>query len=194
MLSIIIFIILFITPFMILIIRAAYLAQICKKQQEINSHVDDLLKSANFNVSKKLYLNDNLTFNESTNDCKKFIAVDQENKKICLINYTENNMLIIDFNEFLNYEIYENGTSETVGGKINTIGGGFYGAETTGICKDLMLIVRLKKYDIPQITYEIITPTQRLNKSAWGYKQCISTLQEAVSFLEVVKNENQTSK
>ncbi len=61
------------------------------------------------------------------------------------------------------------------------------------MCKELKLIIRLNKYDTSQICYEIIFNTSfnmGINKSSSTYKQCINTLQEVVSFLEVVKNEN----
>lgn len=61
------------------------------------------------------------------------------------------------------------------------------------MCKDLKLIIRLNNYDNPQLVYNIISNTTfniGINKSSHIYKQCIETLQEVVSFLEVVKNDN----
>ena len=62
------------------------------------------------------------------------------------------------------------------------------------MCKELKLIIRLKRYDISQVCYEIISNTvlnTGINKSTQPYKQCISTLQEVVSLLEVIKHENE---
>lgn len=87
------------------------------------------------------------------------------------------------------YEVYENGSQQTYGGAFY----GLFGAETSGSCKELKLIVRINRYDISQICYEIIFDTTfniGINKSSEIYKQCIGTLHEVVSFLEVVKNEN----
>ena len=167
-----------------------------KNQENINSKANNSLKNSNFKSTKKFYLNDYATYNQS-NNCKKFIAVDNDNKQICLIDYEKGSMLIVEFNEILNYEIYENGSNQTVGGNIGGFLSGIFGAETNGMCKELKLIIRLKRYDTSQVCYEIISNTSfniGLNKSTQPYKQCISTLQEVVSFLEVVKNENITHK
>lgn len=167
----------------------------CKNQKSINLKSNNFLKSSNFNVTKIFYLNDNATYNQPK-DCKKFIAVDNISKQICFIDYEKCSMLIVGFNEILNYEIYENGSNATTGGNVIGFGAGFFGAETNGMCKDLKLIIRLKRYDKSQISYDIISNTSfnvGINKSTQAYKQCISTLQELVSFLEVVKNENITN-
>ena len=167
-----------------------------KNQENINSKANDSLKNSNFKSTKKFYLNDYATYNQS-NNCKKFIAVDNDNKQICLIDYEKGSMLIVEFNEILNYEVYENGSNQTVGGNIGGFWSGIFGAETNGMCKELKLIIRLKRYDTSQVSYEIISNTSfnmGINKSTQPYKQCISTLQEVVSFLEVIKNENTTKK
>ena len=183
----------------LLIIRAVHQSGVSnarKNQENINSKANDSLKNSNFKLTKKFYLNDYATYNQS-NNCKKFIAVDNDNKQICLIDYEKGSMLIVEFNEILNYEVYENGSNQTVGGNIGGFWSGIFGAETNGMCKDLKLIIRLKRYDTSQVSYEIISNTSfnmGINKSTQPYKQCISTLQEVVSFLEVIKNENNTKK
>ncbi len=167
-----------------------------KNQENINSKANKSLTSSNFNITKKFYLNDYATYNQS-NNCKKFIAVDNDNKQICLIDYEKGSMLIVEFNEILNYEVYENGSNTTTGGSIGGFWSGIFGAETNGMCKDLKLIIRLKRYDTSQVSYEIISNTSfnmGINKSTQPYKQCVSTLQEVVSFLEVIKNENNAKK
>ena len=183
----------------LLIIRAVHQSGVSnarKNQENINSKANDSLKNSNFKLTKKFYLNDYATYNQS-NNCKKFIAVDNDNKQICLIDYEKGSLLIVEFNEILNYELYENGSNQTVGGNIGGFWSGIFGAETNGMCKDLKLIIRLKRYDTSQVSYEIISNTSfnmGINKSTQPYKQCISTLQEVVSFLEVIKNENNTKK
>ena len=177
-------------------VRGSRFSDICENQEEINSQMNDHLKKSNFNITKKLYLNDFATYDQS-NDCKKFIAIDNDNKKICLIDYKKGKMLIIEFNELLNYEIYENGSNLITGGSVGGFGLGIFGAEMDSMCKDLTLIIRLKSYDTFQISYEIISNTRfniGISKSTQPYKQCISTLQEVVSFFEVIKNENNTKK
>lgn len=102
--------------------------------------------------------------------------------------------IIVDFNEILDYEIYENGSTVTFGGGGRLgIGSGLFGAETTGVCKDLILIIRLKHYEKSQVVYDIISNTplnSGIDKTNRIYKACIASLQEAASFFEVVKQEN----
>lgn len=173
-------------------IQHANLSNIRKRQKEINNKANQYIQNTEFRQSKVFYLNDYATYNQD-NYCKKFIAVDSDNREICLINYFKGSLLIVGFDEILNYEIYENGSQQTVGGTVNGFWSGIFAAETTGNCKELKLIIRLNRYDISQICYEIIFNTSfnvGVSKSSQIYKQCINSLQEVVSFLEVVKNEN----
>ncbi len=165
-------------------------------QEEINLKAFENIKSTDFKTTKIFYLNDFATHDQS-NSCKKFVAVDNDNKKICFVDYQKGNLIFVNFEEILNYEIYENGSNATIGGNVGGFWSGIFGAETNGMCKDLKLIIRLKRYDKSQVVYEIISNTafnMGINKSAKPYKECISTLHEFVSFLEVVKNENKVSK
>ncbi len=167
-----------------------------KDQEELNQKVKEVLKSKNFNTTKCFCLTDCTTCNKE-DDYKKLIAVDADAKKICLIDYKTENVFIVDFDEILNYEIYENGSNATLGGNVGGFFGGIFGAETNGMCKELKLIIRLNKYDISHIDYEIVFDTLfnlGENKSNERYKQCVASLQEVVSFLEVVKNENANKK
>ena len=176
-------------------INLSSISDACKQQEKINVNAHNILSNSNFNTNKIFYLNDNTTYNKST-DCKKFIAIDNDYKQICLINYEKGNMIIVNFNEILNYEIYENGSNTTTGGTIGGFWSGIFAAETNGNCKDLKLIIRLNRYDTSQISYDIISNTLfnvGINKSTQTYKKCISTLQEIVSFLEVVKKENKNT-
>lgn len=180
----------------VLIVKQVNLSNIRKQQEELNKKVDILLQNAKFKQTKVFFLNDHATHDQD-NSCKKHISIDNKNKKICLIDYTKGSLLIVGFNEILNYEIYENGSQQIEGGNIGGLWSGLFGAETNGMCKDLKLIIRLKRYDISQVCYEIISNTNfniGINKSTPVYKQCVNTLQEVVSFLEVVKNENSTKK
>lgn len=179
----------------ILIVHQTEVSNTRKKQEQINLKADNAIKSSQFNITKIFYLNDCFTYDKSDN-YKKFIAVDNDNKRIGLIDYEKGNLLIVEFSEILNYEIYENGSKATTGGSIGGFWSNIFGAETNEMCKDLKIIIRLKRYDISQISYEIISDTilnVGINKSTQQYKQCISTLQEVVSFLEVIKNENQAN-
>jgi len=188
-----IFIVVFIGTFLIiLVVHQSSTSNKRKYQEELNLKAKNSIESANFKTTKTFYLNDYATYNKD-NSCKKIIVVDNDNKKLCLIDYEKGNLLFVEFNEILNYELYENGSNKTIGGNIGGFWSGIFGAETNGMCKELKLIIRLKRYDTSHVCYEIISNTtfnMGLNKSDQAYKQCISTLQEVTSFLEVVKNEN----
>lgn len=176
----------------VLAVQHANLSNIKKRQEEINNKANQSIQNTEFKQTKLFFLNDYATYNQG-NSCKKYISIDNENKKICLIDYSKGSLLIVGFDEILNYEIYENGSQQTIGGNVKGFWSGLFGAETNGMCKELKLIIRLNKYDTSQICYEIIFNTSfniGINKSSSPYKQCINTLQEVVSFLEVVKNEN----
>lgn len=188
--------ILFILSFVVFIIIPIYCVsrrnRICTRQAEINRNADNALQNAAFTISKKFYLNDFSTF-DRLNDFKKFIAADSENKKICIVDYENNKLFLLDFVDILDYEIYENGDKVSTGASVNGYFAGAFGVTTTESCKELRLIIRLKRIDAPHVTYDIISDTNfnsGANKTEKIYKQCISTLQEVVSFLEIIKHEN----
>ena len=195
MFSIIFIVVFLITLFIFIGVHISNKSQTENKQLNLNKHLFEQLKIANFNLSKIFYLNDYATFDRDINS-KKIICVDNENKKISFLDYEKEKILIVDFHEFLNYEIYENGSNSTFGANSGGVFGGIFAAETNGVCKELRLIIRLNSYETPQIVYNIISNTtfnSGLNKSSKQYKSCISSLQEVVSFLEVVKNEKSVS-
>ena len=81
----------------------------------------------------------------------------------------------------------------TTGAAISGWWAGIFSADTQGKCHDLKLIIRLKKLEKPQIVYNLIQKTFMnfgLIKTSDCYRQTIKTMQEVVSFLEVIKNEN----
>lgn len=167
-------------------------------QKDINLEVLERLDyyHSNFKASKILYLNDNTTCN-SGEAYKKFIAIDTENRKICFVNYDNRDVLIVDFAEILNYEVYKNGSQLISGGGIGGFHMGVFGAETSSMCKELSLIIRFKNYENAHVIYNLISKTVfnlGLNKSSSNYQKCLHSLQEVVSFLEVIKNENQNNK
>ncbi|MBR2340867.1 MAG: hypothetical protein IKA72_00455 [Clostridia bacterium] len=171
------------------------MSEIEKRQRNLNQKLFEHLREINFNTTKTIHLNDYATFNKGV-DSKKIISVDNENKKVALVDYEKQKMFIVNFQDILSYEIYENGSNSTIGGNVGGFFGGIFSAETNGMCKDLKLIIRLNSYENAQIVYNIISNTtfnMGLNKSTKQYMQGISSLQEVVSFLEVVKNENRTN-
>ena len=175
-----------------LIVQQINLSNIRKRQEKINTQSKLGIQKLDFKQNKVFYLNDYASYNQSEL-YKKYISVDIENKKICLIDYDKGNLFVINFEEFLNCEIYENGSHQLVGGNIGGLCSGLFSAEANGRCKELKLIIRLNKYDVSQVVYDIVFNTtfnMGINKSSTIYKQCMKSLQEVVSFFEVVKNDN----
>lgn len=167
-------------------------AEIRKKQEEINKQADTHIYDIWFNANKVFYLNDYFTYGKE-NIYKKKILVDDEAQKLCLIDYKSAHLVVIKFEDFLNYEVYENGSTVIAGGAVGGLYSGILGAEASGNCKDLRLIIRLNKINQPHIVYDIIWDTPMnigLNKVTKNYKECIISLQEVVSFLEVLKSRN----
>ena len=163
-----------------------------ERQKEINDKVCEKLQNDGFQMTKVFYMSDNTT-DKQINIYKKMIMLDEINKKICLINYDEGEMSIVGVDEILGYEIYENGGQMTTGAAISGWWAGIFSADTQGKCHDLKLIIRIKKLEKPQIVYNFIQKTFMnfgLIKTSDCYRQTIKTMQEVVSFLEVIKNEN----
>ncbi len=164
-------------------------------QEKFNEGVVDSLKNSNFVYNKIFYISDEASFNRN-NLCKKLILADTKSKKMCLIDYEKFNAVVVNFDEILNYEIYENGATQTTGGKLGYFASVFT-AETKNKCKELKLIIRVKSYETPQISYSIIDNTflnSGESKSSALFKECIDSLQQVVSFLEVIVKENENNK
>lgn len=165
------------------------------EQFEINKKTLEYLQSQNFVASKIFYITDSHSFNKE-NSYKKMMVVDDESHKICLVDYLSKRYYIIGFEELLNYGLYENGSMVTNGTALGGFGIGIFGAEANGNCKDLKLIIRIKNLSTPQVVYDILTNYMAgigVDKTAPLYRQCITSLQEAISFLEVIKNNNLAS-
>ena len=174
------------------IIHNFNISEVEKRQRNLNQKIFEHLREGNFSIAKIIYLNDYATYNKAL-DSKKIIGIDNENKRIALVDYEKAKIYIVNFQDILNYEIYENGSNSMIGGNVGGFGGGIFSAGINGMCKDLKLIIRLNSYETPQIVYNIILNTTfnaGVNKSTNQYKSCITSLQEVVSFLEIVKNEN----
>lgn len=164
-----------------------------KRQFEINQNVKSYLRKEGFTTTSVFYFSDQATFNKS-NDYKKMLAVDDVKKKFALVDYSSRRVFIADYKEFLNYEIYENSHMVISGGAIGGFGLGFFGAETSGQCKDLRLIMRLTNPNHPHVAYDVLPRTFLnigIHKNSKAYRDCMASLQELVSFFEVIKNQNE---
>lgn len=163
-----------------------------EKQRELNLQVIKVLEDTNFKPTKFFYISDDCSF-DKINEYKKIVIIDENNSKACFINYENGETMIVGFNEILNYEIYENGGQIYSGGAFGGMFGGLFAGDVQGKCNELKLIIRLKNFNTPQIVYDIIQKTYMgmgVSKASQDYKNCIISMQEVVSFLEVVKHEN----
>lgn len=164
-----------------------------KKERENQKSLNELALSqaskSGFIPTRIFYIADYSTFNKP-DECKKMLAVDTENKKLLVQDYTKNTSNIIDFKDFLNYELYENSSILTQG---ITGGVGYFGGESKGMIRDLRIIIRFKSIVQPQIAYNLISKTilnMGVAKTSPVYRAISPTMQELISLLEVIKNEN----
>ena len=166
-----------------------------KRQLEINLNTMRYLKKENFNITTIFYFSDQATFRKD-NSYKKMVAVDDENKKFALVNYAARRVIIADYKDFLNYEIYENSEMVISGGAVGGLGLGFFGATASGQCKELRLIMRIANPKIPQVAYDVLPRTFfniGIHKNSTAYRDCMESLQQLVSFFEVIKHQNEKS-
>lgn len=167
-----------------------------KRQFEVNKSVMTSLKQVGFTITSTFYFSDRATFNKG-NEYKKMLAVDNEHKRFALVNYSTGKVVISPYDKFLNYEIYEDSHIVISGGAVGGFGLGFFGASTSGHCKDLRLIMRLKSANTPHVAYDVLPRTFMnigINKDSKVYRDCLASLQEMVSFFEVIKNQNESQK
>ena len=101
----------------ILIVKFTHTSNTKNAQDSINNQVENKIKASKYNFSKRIYINDFATWNQP-NIYKKFIGIDYENKKLALIDYATAQLYIADFQEVVDYEIYENSSAITAGGHL----------------------------------------------------------------------------
>lgn len=163
-----------------------------KKRAEINATLAQTAKSHGLHIDKVFVIDDHQTFDKKEQSIKPQFLIDMTAKKMIFVDYDKPLTVIVGFEEFLNYEIYENGSMAFSGGAVGgLLVGGFWG-ESVGKCNNLRLIIRLKRYDCPQMVYDIIAKTP-LNlgivKTSKAYQTCVSSMQELASFFEILKSE-----
>jgi len=116
---------------------------------------------------------------------KQTMQIDEKQRKILFTNAISNKYLVVNFDEILNYEIYEDGSKYATSVD-------WHGFKTSNIydnCNELKLIIRLRCYQESQFIFNFIFNSFPKNSPA--YKSIMTSLQNVVSFLEVLKNENQ---
>lgn len=170
-----------------------------KEREELNNKATKIMLDSGFNITNRFSFKE--LMGASIEEHNKFIVVDNINKQIGWVDYKNENIIITNFDEILNYEIYENGGVVTNGAGIT---GGLLGKSillstssfrTTSqeTCNELRLIVRLKSREKSQIAYDIVVDRPfniGLSKNSKVYQQLRVSLQETVSFLEVILEDN----
>ncbi len=183
--------------FMVLIFAIAFVIVYYVKQnylanqKRVNELADKKLIQENFKMNRRIVIEDNITANRTEIEMKKFIGVDEENDKIALVDYKSADVVIVKFENILNYELYENNTLQTlgvgIGGMLRVMD-----ATTVGNCRDLRLIVRIKNLEKSQVAYELVAKSFGLPKTSNEFRICMQSVQEAISFLEVIIDKNKT--
>lgn len=114
-LAFIFFIAIFLIPFGYLIYIKSSISNYIGQQEETNNQIKKTLNDKKFNQSQTFYLDDCITYNQE-NSCKKFISIDKNENKICLVDYSTKKTYISNLNDIVNYTVYENGGNfETIG-------------------------------------------------------------------------------
>lgn len=192
MIVLIIILIFFTTMLFVFVVPAMIKESEHKKRVLVtNQKIDEKLKKISFKLNKKYYLADNVTFKLDLPN-KQFIAINTEDKKICIIDYIQENMYILDFKEILDYEIYEYSNNQSSGAVIGGMGLGVWGGETHGNCKKLMFIIKIDNYEVPQVVYNVISDTLfnlGVDKSSKNFQDSVASIKEIASFIDVIKNE-----
>lgn len=167
-------------------------AQITVKNEKISKKALETLKQQEFVPSHTCYLSDYASATTQEKNKKQMLCVDAEKRKLSLIDYTTGEVIIINFTDLISYEVYENGKTDTF-----NYGEGI--SESQAWCQELKLILRLKSYSKPQAEYILISDAaykeyKALNghilKSTEIYKQIRNDLQQTVSYIEMILNEN----
>jgi len=165
-----------------------------KKDAEENERLSNLVKnninriiennklkiSKIYEIYNPMYLTNNIARYQQT------LQVDENQRKILFTNGMINKFIVVNFEDILNYEIYEDGS------KSSTTYDWGYGLKTSDFsdnCNELKLIIRLKNYEDSQFVFNLIYASFPKNSPA--YKSIRSSLQDCVSFLEILKSENQ---
>ena len=167
------------------------------KRAAFNKEIKRSIQDSGFITTKTFYLTDNISIDKA-NEMKLFFDIDEKNKKICFVDYDQKNKTIIDFTDFIGYDVIEGGGTSSMGSGFGTsYGGRAYGGIATSssndVVKNMQLIVRLNDINNSLVTYTLISDMLfdgGLAKSSKGYKQIVADLQKAIAFFEIVKREN----
>lgn len=174
----------------LLIITELALKKRADQQKSVNTATAQELTA--FAPTRVFYFCDRATF-KKPDDFKQILAVDSKNNRLGLIDYESGRFKSVDYSQILNYEVYENGSVVASGLGVGGVVGAF-SMQASKIVKELRLIIRLKTVDDPQIVYQIVASKGVFNfgigKNSQIYRLCYPTVQEVVSLLQVIINQN----
>lgn len=170
-----------------------------KERKEFNDAVNKKMQEIGFTETNILCFKE---VSGMDTELDKFIAIDSKSEQICWVDYKNENILITNFNDVINYEVYENGNAITRGtgiaggrlfGQKSMFGVSTFTSKSQEMCTELRLIIRLNAVENSQIVYDIVADRPfgiGLSKNSKAYSKLMSSLQAAVSFLEVILEDN----
>lgn len=98
--------------------------------------------------------------------------------------------LIVSFDEILNYEVQENGKIVARGSFNTDIKSKFHISKKNKDIERLQLIIKLKRYDVPEIIYELINNKGKsiLTNAYYNqHKKLIDNLQKIFALFDRIK-------
>lgn len=174
-----------------LIISTRTLNKRAQQQKAVNDAIAEQI--AAFMPTRKFYFCDRATFKKS-DEYRQLLAVNSDQNKLALIDYESGKLKIVDYSQILNYEVYENGSVIANGIGAGGLGLGGFAMSADKSVSELRLIIRLKTVDDPQIAYQIVASkgifSMAISKNSQIYRLCFPTVQEVVSLLQVIINQN----
>ena len=180
-----------------LAIAIVYLGKYIRKTQqieqvfEVNEIAQKKFAKQNFVTEKYIYLADANTA-KSKRYQKKFIAFNMTQKKIGLVDYENDDVAVVNFSDLIDFEVYENNMTSVVGANVGEQFSVFTGQQEVK-CKELRLNITLKSYSKSNISYDLVWNTFAnigINKKSKTYRIMMRSLQNCVSFLKIIKDEN----
>lgn len=156
----------------------------------VNTDVLQKLQAEQFDVSNICYMADYSSAGTTDNSEKQMLCVDTKNKKLALVNYADGSHIIVNFADLINYDVYNNGKTDTSGGVLYA---GIVLTESKEKCQELKLLLRLKSFEKPQFEYILVSQTlfnSGIDKGENKYGIIMNDLQQTIAYLELIINEN----
>ena len=177
------------------ICRWVALRRIAKLQEEINRKVCPIVEQkiarGEFFTDRVLILKDNATY-KAGEEYRQKIYADTQRKIFGLPDYKTGQVYFIPFEDFSGYEVYTDGGTQINGGGYVYKGSGWSGVISRDLCRTLRLIIKINRFELPQISYDCVSGIKRgINKSSRAYREIMAALQEATAFLEVIRQKKE---